>query len=464
MSNWKTNIYLCFTVLKLIWASVASFKGSPVRTLEEEDIVKCSRSQNFDFYQTNHLTPIEKQSKLENRVDLLAEFPDFTPISINGKRNFKQAFDNREGNSMKPPDGNKVPNLSSPFVSDWGDDLMFFATEWDVFPAYNVESYIAEIQNNLAIAHALENSVHNYQGYYPQNNVFWENIHWLSHQAESLGARSKNSPSGTAETQVSRNQNLEQSSPHVNLPLKSVIESETTASLGEDNNNALTNKIRQASRLDADVLSSNKIYGDPRLPLINNNPNSSYTRARINKIKLLETEDLRILEKQKSQAMCFGKKDNFEEKDKPQSSRCSLQVFLGQADIIQKKIKNEYSEVKRKKSKTICGQEKSIKDAMDEYMLKLDYLSISSSNKSPLGLLLETIDNYADKKSEKYHEKRKQVHPIDLKLYNHNHFVKSFLGQRAIPISQPMLEKLHKAFKNLNEKTESYQKPEPLPG
>ncbi|CAH7690070.1 hypothetical protein PPACK8108_LOCUS25309 [Phakopsora pachyrhizi] len=198
MFFWKAIIYLYLLACKYLSTNAAFSKISPIKDFV--DVVEGSRSRN----------PFSSQCKLVPHTSYTTtiEYPDINPTASNNERNFKDEIQNGEGRSMQLHDRLNEPNLSIPFLSDWGDDLMFFATEWDVYPAYSMESYLAGIQYDLAAA--LESTVHNYHDHYIQNNVLWENNHSLLQQDETLGARSRigSTSSGVAESQPSEHQSF----------------------------------------------------------------------------------------------------------------------------------------------------------------------------------------------------------------------------------------------------------------
>ncbi|KAI8454595.1 hypothetical protein BY996DRAFT_8477881 [Phakopsora pachyrhizi] len=215
--------------------------------------------------------------------------------------------------------------------------------EWDVYPAYSMESYLAGIQYDLATA--LESTVHNYHDHYIQNNVFWENNHLLLQQDETLGALSridstssrvaKSHPSehqnfklsslptqleatsglngevkslneihaavslydlvrtdssGAAESLVLEHKNSEQTSLSAIQPLKNLIKAEATAGFVENSYSTFENDLKftqqkETSGLDGEGRSSNEIYENLYLLNFNRNPNSSHKNSTRKKTK-----------------------------------------------------------------------------------------------------------------------------------------------------------------------------------
>ncbi|CAH7686280.1 hypothetical protein PPACK8108_LOCUS20906 [Phakopsora pachyrhizi] len=407
MNYWKAIIQLWFLASKIIPTNSALSKGSPVKTLE--DIAKGSRSQNSLHSQCeiisrkNNIPPlIDKESTVDHHIELLAKDQDITTVDINNKRKFKEAFENGESRPVKLPDNVKETNFLPQFSSDWGDDLMFFAAEWDDFPTYTMDSRSAEIQYDFA--NALEGSEYSYYDYYLQNNFLWSNDDVLMPQDESVGAITEGPTEGSskeaAETQVPEHENLgKPSMPPVNLPLNSLTGTETKAGSSGISHSALLdnfglNQLVESNEFDREVQSSNTIFENPQL------------------FHLEEDSD--------------NKKDLF----------------------------------KTKKMKMMGVKKKSFEDAIYEYELKLKDLSKSEDKKTPLSLFLEIIDKFADDESPNYDlEKKLGFKQDDLNRYNQNPFIRTFFGNFEIPIFKSQFVDLQKAYRTVNgdESEESLQ-------
>ncbi|KAI8454915.1 hypothetical protein BY996DRAFT_6413536 [Phakopsora pachyrhizi] len=501
MFFWKAIIYLYLLACKYLSTNAAFSKISPIKDFV--DVVEGSRSRN----------PFSSQCKLVPHTSYTTtiEYPDINPTASNNERNFKDEIQNGEGRSMQLHDRLNEPNLSIPFLSDWGDDLMFFATEWDVYPAYSMESYLAGIQYDLAAA--LESTVHNYHDHYIQNNVLWENNHSLLQQDETLGARSRigstssgvaesqpsehqsfglsslptqleatsglngevkssneihaavslydlvrTDSSGAAESLVSEHKNFEQTSLSGIQPLKNFIKAGSTAGFVDSSYNTFENDFiltqqRETSELDGEGRSSNEIYENLYSLNFNRDPNSSHKNSTRKKNKnQIEEKDQLIIEKKKTQMLYSGSKDKLEEMDSTESSQSSnLKVSANKTSMARKKIKKGQLKVEGKKIMKTTGKRKSLKDTIGEYKLKVDVLSNSSPYKTPFSLFLEIMDNHADNESSRHDpEKDFLLNPENLERSSRNSFIKSFLGDSEFPICQPLFDKLNESYKERN--------------
>ncbi|KAI8459612.1 hypothetical protein BY996DRAFT_6410025 [Phakopsora pachyrhizi] len=258
MKFWKPIIFPCLLASRIISTDAAFIKGSSVKTLE--DTVECPRSgSSFSsqynlFSHNNDLPPsMEKHSQVEQSNALLAKYQDTAPIAMSSKRSFNNAFGNGEGEPANIPHIMNEPYFSPPFSANRGDDLMLFSTERDIFPTYTTELLSPEILCDYATT--LEGSEHSYCDYgYLQNNFLWENNNWLISQPEHIGDLSGINSRGAAETE---HQSLGYSSMPVDLPLNTLIGTETTAGLGGNSFSSLENKLRvtiegETSKLDGD--------------------------------------------------------------------------------------------------------------------------------------------------------------------------------------------------------------------
>ncbi|CAH7670844.1 expressed protein, partial [Phakopsora pachyrhizi] len=473
MNYWKAIIQLWFLASKIIPTNSALSKGSPVKTLE--DIAKGSRSQNSLHSQCeiisrkNNIPPlIDKESTVDHHIELLAKDQDITTVDINNKRKFKEAFENGESRPVKLPDNVKETNFLPQFSSDWGDDLMFFAAEWDDFPTYTMDSRSAEIQYDFA--NALEGSEYSYYDYYLQNNFLWSNDDVLMPQDESVGAITEGPTEGSskeaAETQVPEHENLgKPSMPPVNLPLNSLTGTETKAGSSGISHSALLdnfglNQLVESNEFDREVQSSNTIFENPQLFHLEEDSDSSQKiRTEKKRKKKKEKIDLSILEKQKShETLHSGEKDRSLKKKIKKFRKISSTIFVKKDNTVSEIDKKDL--FKTKKMKMMGVKKKSFEDAIYEYELKLKDLSKSEDKKTPLSLFLEIIDKFADDESPNYDlEKKLGFKQDDLNRYNQNPFIRTFFGNFEIPIFKSQFVDLQKAYRTVNgdESEESLQ-------
>ncbi|KAI8448500.1 hypothetical protein BY996DRAFT_8397796 [Phakopsora pachyrhizi] len=403
MDYLKSIAYLCLAVFKTLLTNAALLKKSPVKILE--DISEAPRYQTpistqYDLVSHANIDPRkEKQSQVDLQVNFLVSNAEITPVSISNKRNFDEALKNEESGSMKSPESvkkKKTPQLSS----DWGDDLLFFTTEWDVFPNYSMESHYAEIDYDVATEFGgLEPR---YQDYYDlQKNFVWEeNIGFISEPA-SLESLSRINLCGASETQVTKHQNLGEMSFTLNLPHNSLTGTKPRAGLAVNSDCTLPGNYRLTHQGEARELNregQSEMFKNPQTFHFNRDPDNK-RKTRTEKIKSKKNRKLnvKILEK-------HGMENSSKAKGLSQSSKSSSKVFEQNTGKIQIKATNERSKVKGKKLETISGQEKSLEDILDEFKLQLEDLRRSSSTeteliKSPYLEKASTIKNnnyYAD--------------------------------------------------------------------
>ncbi|KAI8445435.1 hypothetical protein BY996DRAFT_7962303 [Phakopsora pachyrhizi] len=215
---------------------------------------------------TNNIMHMDKQSLVEHHINFPSEKADNAQLAKNCKRNFKEAFKNGEAGIKKLFDRIEKPSFPAPFLlCNWGDDLMFSATEWDVSPIYSVESHSAETQYNFA--DELEGLKHYYQDYNPQNDFFFENnnLELMHHQTAYFDAPSRIGFSGAGDFQVPDSQYFGESSITANLPFNSLIDREPTVRLEEESYGALASNIRPTQPVELRELqevkqSSNKVF------------------------------------------------------------------------------------------------------------------------------------------------------------------------------------------------------------
>ncbi|KAI8459600.1 hypothetical protein BY996DRAFT_6540174 [Phakopsora pachyrhizi] len=462
MNSWEAIIYLFCLASKTISTNPALSRGSPVKTLE--DIAEGSRSQNPLHSQCeiisrkNDIPPlIDKESTVAQHINLLTKDQDVTNVDINSKRNFKEAFEIGEGPPVKLPDNVKETNFSPHFSSDWGDDLMFFATEWDAFPAHVTDSDSSGIQYDFAFA--LEGSEYSYYDYYLHNKILNSNNYGLIKQPESLGTLGRSSSKGVADTQFPEHLILAESSLPRNLHVNKIIEAETTTGFPENSYKVIADNFRLTHQIKAkesygEGESSNYMYENPHLFNFKKDPIISHqTRTAKAKINKNKTIDLPILQKQQSQKFHFKNKDNLEDKYLPQSIQSSAKFYVRQSNPIKKNDKKDQLKIKGINIKKNSAQEKRLTDAIHGFQLNHKDLIKSRPEKNLLRLFIEALDNFADNESYEYVPNPINVlQPEYLERYLHNPFVKSFLSQRGTPISRSQFVALDAAYEMKNGK------------
>ncbi|KAI8448856.1 hypothetical protein BY996DRAFT_6469031 [Phakopsora pachyrhizi] len=227
---------------------------------------------------TKNSSQVQKQSHVEHQINLNAKNVDITLLAVNKKRNFKEALENKEAKPAQLPDNVQANVISPHYSTDWREDLMLFATEWDAFPTYLMESHPAEIQHNFdTLLNGLE---HSYHDYYLQGSSFWENEPWLIHQPESFGSQSGISVNDAAETQVPEHQNLGESSLADNQPLSSLVETLPTDVSARTSYSTLASNFgptqqEKTRALNEKAQSSNEIFESPHMLNLSRNSNSN---------------------------------------------------------------------------------------------------------------------------------------------------------------------------------------------
>ncbi|KAI8459176.1 hypothetical protein BY996DRAFT_6593439 [Phakopsora pachyrhizi] len=256
--------------------------GWKVKTLG--NVVQGSRSQESLGNQCNLIShtknssQVQKQSHVEHQINLNAKSVDITLLAVNMKRNFKEALENKEAKPAQLPDNVQANVISPHYSTDWGEDLMLFATEWDAFPTYLMESHPAEIQHNFDTS--LNGLEHSYHDYYLQGSSFWENEPWLIHQPESFGSQSGISVNDAAETQVPEHQNLGESSLADNQPLSSLVETVPTDVSARTCYSILASNFgptqqEKTRALNEKAQSSNEIFESPHMLNLSRDSNSN---------------------------------------------------------------------------------------------------------------------------------------------------------------------------------------------
>ncbi|KAI8461855.1 hypothetical protein BY996DRAFT_6408261 [Phakopsora pachyrhizi] len=266
-----------------------------------------------------------------NTLRLYSLETDLSNTNIQNKQQQQQQQNSKSSqNSISPPSGPGQMSKDNNFERQNGKQVE--SHEWDVYPAYSMEFYLAGIHYSLATA--LKSTVHNYHDHYIQNNVFWENNHWLLPQDENLGACSRigstssgvaeshpsehqkfgllslptqleatsglngevkssneihaavslynlvrTDSSSAAESLVSEHKNSEQTSLSAIQPLKNFIKAGATAGFVESSYNTFENDFkftqqRETNELDGEGHSFNEIYENIYLLKFNCNPNS----------------------------------------------------------------------------------------------------------------------------------------------------------------------------------------------
>ncbi|KAI8442734.1 hypothetical protein BY996DRAFT_6511146 [Phakopsora pachyrhizi] len=444
----KAFVYLCLVALDIISTNANFSKVTKVKTLG--DIAEDSRSQNSLDSRCNLVSysenapHIEKKSQVEHQTNLNAKNAEITLFATNKKQNFREALENEEDKQTQPLDSVQANEISPHFSTDWGDDLMFFATEWDAFPTYSMESHPAEIQHYFATA--LNGLEHSYRDYYLNGNFFLEDNSWLMHQPESFGFQSSINVNGAVETQVPEHQNLEESSLVQNLPLSSLAETEPATVSAANSCNTLAGDVGSTQQQDARELnkegqSSNEFPENPYTLHFNRDHNiSKIIRPSKAKNDVIEEVDLPLVEKQQYKTLRPEEKCILLKQEKLSKNRRSSSKKLGAQNHMIKKSAENNEKSKEKKSKTVLWSEITVKEAIDEFQLKLEDLRKSSLSKGSLKLFMETLDNFADNKSsDEYLKSSKGIKQEDLNMYARNPFVKLFLADNAIPICQSLL-------------------------
>ncbi|KAI8453183.1 hypothetical protein BY996DRAFT_8687408 [Phakopsora pachyrhizi] len=450
----KSITYLCLVAMKLLSISAAFSKGSPFKTCM--DTAEGARTENPYSSQNNlvslvNSTPLmEKQSQAEHRINLLSTNEDITPHSLNNKRNYKEAFEMRDARTEQPSDIVKDPSFSSPLLSDWGDDLMFSATEWDVYPTYSIDSHSAGTQHNLASA--LVGLEHDYHDFYSQKLFLLENdLEWV-HQPEYLGTINRMGSNGAVESAVPESHYIRQSSINANLPLNSITMGEPTAGLVGNRQSALIKNIILAQQGEARELqekqSLDEVFENPHSFHFDHNPDVLQSgRAQKPQNNIVEEPDMQVSEEQLPQILYSQKTNRLDKKDVPQMSRSSSSSdTVGRPNMISDIAKNQ-SVVTENKTERFYGSEKLFKDVIDVFKLQLQDLSNLRSTKSSLSLFLETLDSYTDNISTHNSSQTKKMKTLkDSKIYSQNTFIRRFLGHNEISISRSLIDKLHNDF------------------
>ncbi|KAI8453180.1 hypothetical protein BY996DRAFT_6596829 [Phakopsora pachyrhizi] len=316
-----------------------------------------ARTENLFSSQNNlatlaNFTPhMEKQSQAEHRINLLSTNEDVTPHSLNNKRNYKEAFEMRDARTGQPYDIVKEPSFSPPSLSDWGDDLMFSATEWDVYPTYSIDSHSAGTHNNLASA--LVGLEHDYHDYYPQKVFSWENnLEWMPQP-------------GAVESLVLEKHYFGESLNNIRL-----LKQEEPRELQEKRNSD-------------DVFgNSHSFHFKQNFDVFQN------SRTAVPQNNIIEEPDLQILEKELPQILYLGKKNHLEKKDVLQRSQSSSNVAVRRPHTIRNNA-NYQSVDNENKIENFSGAKKILRDVINNFKQQLKGLGISS-------LFLETSDKYAD--------------------------------------------------------------------
>ncbi|KAI8444924.1 hypothetical protein BY996DRAFT_8036923 [Phakopsora pachyrhizi] len=453
----KALMFLCLVALKSLSTSATFSKGSKIKSLE--DIAEGSRSKNPFCSQDNLISRTKSTSHIEEQSQAKhCSFPDknvdITPIGANNKRSFKEAFESRDAKSNNLPDCLEENRFTPNFLTGQGD-VMFSATELDDFTTYLTDTHPAEMQHNFATA--LDGLEHSYHDYYLQGNYMWENNPWLIVQPESLGSQSSICLNGAAETQVPEHRNFGEPSLVNNQPLSSLIETEPKAVPEESTYDAAASNFRpthegEVRESDKEGRSLNEFFETPHLLDFNHDPiiSKKFSPSKAKK-DVFEKEDLQVLEKQLSWKLGPGEKFIIENKELLQSRPSSSKSPGRQIHKITKNTKENAKE--KKKINTVSRSRSSLKNAMNEFKLKLRELSGSSLFKGSLNLFLETMDNFADNNPTKnYTNSRKRIKPQDLKIYSQNSHAVSFLADSVNPICQSLLYELQKSIKNCDDK------------
>ncbi|KAI8444085.1 hypothetical protein BY996DRAFT_6426408 [Phakopsora pachyrhizi] len=453
MIFWKIFICLCLVEFNIILIVAALSEGSSVKTLE--DIIEGSKSQNSLadqqnlVFRSNNADNIGNRLQGKHQISFTTKDVDITPFPTNKKRNFREAFENKEAEPIRLPDKFEENNILPQFSTDWGDDLLFFATEWDAFPNYLMGSHPAEIQHNFATA--LDGLEYSYHDYYLHGFFFLEDNPWLMHQPESFGFQSSINVNGAVETQVPEHQNLEESSLVQNHPLSSLAETEPAAVSAANSCNTLASEVGPTQQQDARELnkegqSPNEFPENPHTLHVNRDHNiSKKIRPPKAQNDVIEEVDLPLVEKQQYKTLRPEEKCILLKQEKLSKNRRSSSKKINEQNHMTKKSKETHEKSKEKKNKTVLRSEKTVKDAIDEFRLKLENLSKSSSSEGSLKLFLETLDKFADNKSsDEYLKASKGIKHEDLNMNAWNPYVELFLADNGIPICQSLLDKLKK--------------------
>ncbi|CAH7675790.1 expressed protein [Phakopsora pachyrhizi] len=244
--------------------------------------------------------------------------------------------------------------------------------------------------------------------------------------------------------------------------MKNLVETEPTdVSEGTSFNTLASNfgitPQEEARELYKEGQRSNEIVEGSSSLHFNHDPNISQKirplKAQDDVIKVLE---LPLIQKQKNQKLSPEDKFIIEKETLLKKKQSSSKAVLMPIHMIKNSIE-KHAKFKKNKRKTSTVSENKLKDAIDEFRLKLEYLGKSSSSEGSLNLFLETMDKFADNIStDNYQKSRKGINTEDSKMYSQKHIIKSFLAHNAIPISQSLADDLKKAFVALNDKGDKY--------
>ncbi|CAH7686741.1 expressed protein [Phakopsora pachyrhizi] len=432
--------YLCLAAFKIISASASFSKGSPFKTCMET--AEGARTENL-FSSQNNLAPLanftphmEKQSQAEHRINLLSTNEDVTPHSLNNKRNYKEAFEMRDARTGQPYDIVKEPSFSPPSLSDWGDDLMFSATEWDVYPTYSIDSHSAGTHNNLASA--LVGLEHDYHDYYPQKVFSWENnLEWMPQP-------------GAVESLVLEKHYFGESCITTIPTVSSLIEREPTAGIGGNIESDLVNNIRLLKQEEPRELqekrNSDDVFGNSHSFHFKQNFDVfQNSRTAVPQNNIIEEPDLQILEKELPQILYLGKKNHLEKKDVLQRSQSSSNVAVRRPHTIRNNA-NYQSVDNENKIENFSGAKKILRDVINNFKQQLKGLGISRSTESTLSLFLETSDKYADNLPDEIFGSSRKKTKENLENNSQNTFINLFLAHSEFSISLSLLDKLRKYF------------------
>ncbi|CAH7675729.1 hypothetical protein PPACK8108_LOCUS10761 [Phakopsora pachyrhizi] len=271
------------------------------------------------------------------------------------------------------------------------------------------------------------------------------------HQPESFGFQSSINVNGAVETQVPEHQNLEESSLVQNHPLSSLAETEPAAVSAANSCNTLASEVGPTQQQDARELnkegqSPNEFPENPHTLHVNRDHNiSKKIRPPKAQNDVIEEVDLPLVEKQQYKTLRPEEKCILLKQEKLSKNRRSSSKKINEQNHMTKKSKETHEKSKEKKNKTVLRSEKTVKDAIDEFRLKLENLSKSSSSEGSLKLFLETLDKFADNKSsDEYLKASKGIKHEDLNMNAWNPYVELFLADNGIPICQSLLDKLKK--------------------
>ncbi|CAH7670392.1 expressed protein [Phakopsora pachyrhizi] len=455
----KTIKHFCILASEMLLTNAAFYKGGPAKTLE--DIFEGYRPQSPFCDQYNLLSYASnkqhtgKQPNIESYNNLLTKNTDLTPPAMSNNRNFEESFENGESMRMKLADSEKELDLWTPFSGDWGEDFMFSNSEWDEVLNHTKESQLAEIKYDFA--NTLEGAEYSYHDYNRDNIFLCEKNLGLIPRPESSGTLSGVSLNGAVETQFPAQQNLVESSFTVNPPLKSLNRSGPTLGLAENiYTNVLDkafsfNQQEEARDLHLEGQDSNGIFESPSSLHLNQDSNSSRKTITGNprKKKKYEAVELPIFKKKKQQSkeLYLEKKNKVNDKILLQRDRFSSNNIAQQPQLSLEDAK-EQLKIKNKTNKKISQLKKHLKDVIDDVKLNLKHRNVVNTKKSTFGLLLETMDNFADNIStENGLGNIMEIKQEDLSIYIKKPFIKPFLGGSEFLLCQSLFEKLHEAFK-----------------